>query len=249
MNLLHVSLLNQYIYSPKNCIHALSSRKKIYFLFIYLCFIPYLSYKSIGFSLFFYINIFYYPKARVKNNKKYITKSLSALFIAIYSRILLAGKIIFLRRLLSTRLNNVDLNAQNFPIFSCRLVLISIHYLLIINIIFKTTIFTEIVFCFSVIFAKNSNHVIQKIAFISTFACQYLDRIFIKIRNIILAIQLRRSNMLLIKSICHIYILCTLKLLEDIKNDAHKISSLLHAKNLDNNTFYIADICAAINKI
>lgn len=226
--------------------HVLKSATKIYSFFIYLCLIPYANSSYIALSLFFYINTIFYGK--IKNKKKYLIRLTSALLVLICSGIIFTYETGYLERILSIKLSKAYLCIKSFPIFSHRLILISLHYLVIINLMFASTIFTEIILCFLVIIAKNSSNIIQKTIFISSFACQYLDRISIKIMRMMLAKQLKRIS--LISSVRNYMLMhSVLTLIQDIRDDAYTISALLHIKNLNNDMFHVVNLNRAISTI
>nr|UAD88831.1 hypothetical protein [Gracilariopsis chorda] len=236
MNFLQISLLNRYIYSPETWLHKLKSRKKIYFLFIYLCIILYTNSIYISISTTIYFILFLYYKILETCNIKSIGQYFLILCIIVYISLLLKLQSSYLFIELLLNIYNILIYIKDLYTLQFRTILLVIHYMIVINIIFITTMYEDIIFSFLIFCAKYKSNIIWKITLISSFASQSLERINLKIQYIILTIRIKN----LIYSFRYdIYIYLILKLLREIHSDIYVISSLLYSREL---SYKILDI-------
>nr|YP_010198189.1 hypothetical protein LK226_pgp117 [Gracilaria ornata]UAD86605.1 hypothetical protein [Gracilaria ornata] len=236
MNLIESFLLHRYIYSPQNWLHKLKPHYKTYFLFIYLCVIPYSYSKYISISLCLYWILFLYAKNMHNNYAKILFYILYRLFIVIC--------ITFLLIKLQFNTYTIKLSYTYYIIiYICskyilyfRIALLLIHYFLSIHILFMTTTYEDIIFSFVNLFQKYNNTTINKIIFISIFASQVLENIGMKIKHILLSIRMKKITKL------KYYIYLILKFMQDVYSDIYRISTVLYMRELNNNLLYIANI-------
>nr|YP_009510631.1 hypothetical protein [Gracilaria ferox]AXI96304.1 hypothetical protein [Gracilaria ferox] len=239
MNLIESCLLHRYIYSPKNWLHKLKPYYKTYFLFIYLCIIPYSYSKYIAISLCLYWIIFLYIKNIYNKYKKLLFYILYLLFISIYIACFLI-KLQFNNYIIKlSYIYYIILYICNKYIFYFRIILLIIHYFLSIHILFMTTTYEDIIFSFLNLFKKYENNTINKIIFISIFASQVLENIVIRIRNILLSVKIKKISQLF-KLKYYVYLI--LKFMQDIYSDIYRVSTVLYTRELNNNLLYMTNI-------
>nr|YP_010196351.1 hypothetical protein LKZ37_pgp117 [Gracilaria cearensis]UAD83748.1 hypothetical protein [Gracilaria cearensis] len=239
MNLIESILLHRYIYSPKNWLHKLRPYYKTYFLFIYLCVIPYSHSKYITISLCLYWILFLYVKNIHNNYTKTLFHILCILFIVIYMTFLLI-KLQFNTYIIKlSYIYYIIIDICNKYILYFRIALLLIHYLFTINILFMTTTYEDIIFSFLNLFKQYENNTINKIIFISIFASQVLESIGIKIKHILLSIRMKKITKLFR---FQYYIYLILKFIQDVYSDIYRISTVLYSRELNNNLLYITNI-------
>nr|YP_009511038.1 hypothetical protein [Hydropuntia rangiferina]AXI96711.1 hypothetical protein [Hydropuntia rangiferina]UAD87394.1 hypothetical protein [Hydropuntia rangiferina] len=235
MNLLLSFLFDRYMHSPKSWLHEIKSCSKTYLFFIYLYISLYIDSKYIIISLLCNIIILIYLRNIKNNYKKFILQILLIPSIIIYNQILstqLQIKNSFYTKYIYTCFSYI----YHENILSIRIFLIFIHYFFIIHILFITTIYEEVMFCFFNFLIDCKNYTINRIAFISIFSLQALESIIIKINRIIITIQKKRITKLFKY---YIYIYFISKLIEDIYKDTYKISSVLYSRELNDKLVYI----------
>nr|UAD85581.1 hypothetical protein [Gracilaria edulis] len=233
MNLLVSFLFDRYMHSPKSWLHETKSCSKTCLFFIYLYISLYIDSKYILVSVLCNIIILIYFKNIKNNHKNFI---LQILLIIIYSYTLLIKlqlKNIFCNKYIYTCFSYI----YNKNILSIRMFLIFIHYFFITNILFITTIYEEVMFCFFNFLIDCKNYTINKIAFISIFSLQALENIIVKINRIIITIRTKKITKLFKY---YIYIYFVSKLIEDIYADTYKISSVLYSRELNDELVYIS---------
>nr|YP_009732404.1 hypothetical protein [Gracilaria textorii]QHS70910.1 hypothetical protein [Gracilaria textorii] len=239
MNLIENFLLHRYIYSPQNWLHKLKPHYKTYFLFIYLCAIPYNYSKYIAISLCLYWIIFLYAKNTHNNYAKILFHILYRLFIVIYMIFLLI-KLQFNTYIIKLSYTYyIIIYICNKYVFYFRIALLLIHYFLSIHILFMTTTYEDIIFSFLNLFQHYNSNTINKIIFISIFASQVLENIAMKIKHILLSIRMKKITRLF-KLKYYIYLI--LKFMQDVYSDIYRISTVLYTRELNNNLLYINDI-------
>nr|YP_009511446.1 hypothetical protein [Gracilariopsis mclachlanii]AXI97323.1 hypothetical protein [Gracilariopsis mclachlanii] len=239
MNFLQISLINRYIYSPQTWLHKLKSRKKIYFLFIYLCIILYTNSIYISISTTIYCILFLYYKILETYDIQSIGKYLLILYIIAYISFLLKLKFPYFFTKLLLNIYNIFIYVKNLHILQLRIILLIIHYMIVINIIFITTIYEDIIFSFLILFSECKNKIIYKIILVLSFASQSLERINLKIQYMILTIRIKKLMRLFRYDI---YIYLILKLLQEIYSDIYLISSLLYSRELGYKILDISNI-------
>nr|YP_010198976.1 hypothetical protein LK147_pgp115 [Hydropuntia urvillei]UAD88425.1 hypothetical protein [Hydropuntia urvillei] len=236
MNLLKSFLLDRYIYSPKSWLHKVKSYKKTYLLFMYLCIISYLHFKYIAISAFLNVIIILHLKNAQNIYKKFMLQTLLIflliLFIIMYNKILLIQ--------LQFNKYYYILYIYNKYILNIRAFLIVIHYLLAIRILFLTTTYEDIIFCFFNLFTSYENYTIKKVAFISTFALQTLEGIIAKMKHILITIKIKKITKLF-KFKYYIYIYFVSKFIQDIYKDIYRISSVMYTRELNDRLIYISN--------
>nr|YP_010196555.1 hypothetical protein LK223_pgp118 [Gracilaria cervicornis]UAD83952.1 hypothetical protein [Gracilaria cervicornis] len=239
MNLIESCLLHRYIYSPKNWLHKLKPYYKTYFLFIYLCIIPYSYSKYIAISLCLYWIIFLYIKNIYYKYKKLLFYILYLLFISIYIAYFLI-KLQFNNYIIKlSYIYYIVLYICNKYIFYFRIMLLIIHYFLSIHILFMTTTYEDIIFSFLNLFKKYENNTINKVIFISIFASQVLENIVIRIKNILLSVKIKKISQLF-KLKYYVYLI--LKFMQDVYSDIYRVSTVLYTRELNNNLLYMTNI-------
>nr|YP_010195527.1 hypothetical protein LK149_pgp117 [Gracilaria baiana]UAD82924.1 hypothetical protein [Gracilaria baiana] len=239
MNLIERILLHRYICSPTNWLHKLKSYYKTYFLFIYLCVIPYSHSKYMTISLCLYWILFLYIKQIHRNRTKLLFHILYILFILIYITFVLI-KLQFNTYIIKlSYIYYVIMYTFNTYILYFRIALLLMHYFFTINILFMTTTYENIIFSFLNLSKQYENNTIRKIIFISIFASQILQNIGIKIKQILLSVRIKRITKLFRLKYC-IYLI--VKFIQDVYNDIYRISTVLYTRELNHNLLYITNI-------
>nr|YP_010199382.1 hypothetical protein LK036_pgp125 [Gracilariopsis tenuifrons]UAD89240.1 hypothetical protein [Gracilariopsis tenuifrons] len=239
MNLLQISLLNRYIYSPQTWLHKLNSRKKIHFLFIYLFIILYTNSIYISISAIIYFILFLYYKILENYNMQSIVKYSLVFCTIFYISLLLKPQFLYFFIKLLIDIKNIFISIKDLHILYFRTILLIIHYIIVINIIFITTMYEDIIVSFLILCKKYKNNIIWKITFISSFASQSLERINLKVQYIIVAIRIKK---LITTFRYDIYMYLILKLLQEIYSDLYLVSSLLYSRELNYKILDIKDI-------
>nr|YP_010197780.1 hypothetical protein LK367_pgp119 [Gracilaria isabellana]UAD86196.1 hypothetical protein [Gracilaria isabellana] len=239
MNLIESILIHRYIYSPKNWLHKLKPYYKTYFLFIYLCVIPYSHSKYITISLCLYWIFFLYVKKIHNNYKKNLFYILYILFIVIYMTFLLIKWQSNTYIIKLSYIHYIIIYICNQYILYFRIALLLIHYFFSIHILFMTTTYEDIIFSFLNLFKKYGNNTVNQIIFISIFASQILESIGIKIKHILLSIRMKKVTKLFRLKY---YIYLILKFIQDVYSDIYRISTVLYTRELNNHLLYITNI-------
>nr|YP_010198393.1 hypothetical protein LK148_pgp117 [Gracilaria pachydermatica]UAD86809.1 hypothetical protein [Gracilaria pachydermatica] len=239
MNLIEGILIHRYVHSPKNWLHKLKSYYKTYFLFIYLCVIPYSHSKYITISLCLYWILFLYIKKIHNNHKKILNYIIYILFTIIYMIFLLIKWQFNTYIIKLSYIHYITKYIYNEYILYFRIALLLIHYFFSIHILFMTTTYEDIIFSFLNLFKKYRNNTINQIIFISIFASQILESIGIKIKHILLSIRMKKMTKLFRLKY---YVYLIFKLIQDIYSDIYRISTVLYTRELNNHLLYITNI-------
>nr|YP_009510426.1 hypothetical protein [Gracilaria caudata]AXI96099.1 hypothetical protein [Gracilaria caudata] len=239
MNLMQNFLLDRYTHSPKTWLHKVKSRYKIYVLFTYLYIVLYTHEKHIASSICVYLMFFFYFKSKNNNYKKFSFHILYIACILIYITIILIESLFNIYVIRLSYIYYFLIYLFNRYILQLRILLIFIHYFLTISIIFLTTTYEDITFCFFELLKQYENKRANKIIFISTFASQALEGITTKIRYMLLNIRIKKITRLF-KFKYYIYLIS--QSIQEIYSDIYRISTVLYARELNDNLIYITFI-------
>nr|YP_009257522.1 hypothetical protein [Coeloseira compressa]ANH09605.1 hypothetical protein [Coeloseira compressa] len=230
---LHLQIFNCYIYTPLTLIHQMNILQKVYITILALIVIPYQDMVKITISIVTCICFFTYLRY-----KSYCHKTNFILLIfGIYS--LLKTKNIYQKFISNIYLNISKKNNINIIYLTIRTNLIIIINMLIIQILLCTTIYEKIItytiYYSQLIYCKKRK--CNPILAITSFSCQFLERISIYLNNKNHGIKIRNPQISLINHwqffIIYIFHHC----IQYIKKEVMAITCICYTRDINISEF------------
>nr|QCI04401.1 hypothetical protein [Antithamnion hubbsii] len=257
MHLANLSFTNKYLYSPIIWIHLVKIEYKIILLLLCLIIIPFTNYIYIITSIIAYIYIFYiicidyyFMLYMIKHFFIYLIILFFSVFLfyynisnkqnANYTYFQILYPIKFSIKIDKIKQIIIQYNYCIIPQFISKILLFMCLNFIVLQIIFLTTKFENIILLFLSkisIIKLVSNISFQHFLFICSLASQFLEFIIQEYTNKNISIKIRKTNISETQYILYIYLIKSFifNIIYDIKN----IASILYSRELIIQDFYL----------